>query len=798
MKADHVFKIIIFAMSFVLASYLTFLPLTQSQTIIPFAMAQTINVDTDHDMYPEIPGNYQYMEIKILPNSYFEIILEIEEEISGETLYIVFAADEDEGDVDVDGDTMTYYLGDDIYSSTKTSYDIYGDDSEDIELPGIWELFIMAWDESIDWDTYDWPAPGLDAGVNSMIKNIRIKSTDKVKVQYFEFYDNIDRLGSPHPASQDFDDYDDIGNEEADWDNNKSSTGTVSISTDGTLYLRNNNTDYYEQYGPYGPDEGYDPVCGCDGFTYFSEEEAERLGVSVDYPGECNIPRPTGLAESAWPCWRHDLRRTNCSPYTAAQTNTLKWSYKIGGEYDSPPVIGSDGSLYLVNNYKICSLNPQGELRWNHNYDTAYPYYSYPPYDLQYDTTMLLGADDTLRILLNNAIYAINTNGSLREIGLCKYFMAGLDSFTMGEDGMFYIFSYDSVYAVDPNYRLKWQFSSESIDSSSNAYYYYTNSFFPPSIAEDGTIYMSAVLSGLPSLFALDPNGNLKWSYQYEEDYPYYEDYYAYYPYGSGTFSPPSIGADGTLYIGSDDHCLYALDPNGSLKWQYQTGGTIFASPSIGPDGTLYAGSDDHWLYALNPNGSLKWRYQTGGTIFAPPSIGGDGTLYVGSDDHWLYALNPNGSLKWRYQTGGSICTSPSIGPDGTLYAASADGKVYAFGSVKTTAKSNIVRISGYDILKTGWIGPMWSYSGWLGGINYNMPYPVQSGNMTSPWTSPVWPGTTLTSRTSPIWYGSMGSLWGYPGWNGIITYSLQSPSWLENLGSNRMYTGWLEAFHLW
>ena len=99
MKSHRFSKIIIFVMSFILASSLTLLPLAQSQ--IPYVGAQTKNVDTDHDMDPEIPGNYQYMEIKILPNSYFEIILEVQDE-TGEDLEIIFAADEDEGDFDVD------------------------------------------------------------------------------------------------------------------------------------------------------------------------------------------------------------------------------------------------------------------------------------------------------------------------------------------------------------------------------------------------------------------------------------------------------------------------------------------------------------------------------------------------------------------------------------------------------------------------------------------------------------------------------------------------------------------------
>ena len=36
-----------------------------------------------------------------------------------------------------------------------------------------------------------------------------------------------------------------------------------------------------------------------------------------------------------------------------------------------------------------------------------------------------------------------------------------------------------------------------------------------------------------------------------------------------------------------------------SLKWRYETGGPVFSSPAIGSDGTIYVGSDDDCLYAF-------------------------------------------------------------------------------------------------------------------------------------------------------------------------------------------------------
>ena len=144
--------------------------------------------------------------------------------------------------------------------------------------------------------------------------------------------------------------------------------------------------------------------------------------------------------------------------------------------------------------------------------------------------------------------------------------------------------------------------------------------------------------------------------------------------------SSPAIGTDGTVFVGSSDKKLYALNPDGSLKWSYTTGGGVYSSsPDIGADGTVFVGSDNDKLYALNPDGSLKWSYTTGSDVSSSPAIGADGTVFVGSFDGKLYALNPDGSLKWSYTNSVyAFSSSPSIGIDGTVFVGLGDGKLYA------------------------------------------------------------------------------------------------------------------------
>jgi outer membrane protein assembly factor BamB len=137
--------------------------------------------------------------------------------------------------------------------------------------------------------------------------------------------------------------------------------------------------------------------------------------------------------------------------------------------------------------------------------------------------------------------------------------------------------------------------------------------------------------------------------------------------------SSPAIGSDGTIYFGSLNDTLYALNPNGTLKWSYSTNGDIYSSPAIGTDGTIYFGSYDSYFYALKPDGSLKWRYRAGSDIHSSPAIGTDGTIYFGqlwAEYHHgeFNALNPDGTLKWQYLTDCDIYSSPAIGPDGTIY----------------------------------------------------------------------------------------------------------------------------------
>ena len=77
------------------------------------------------------------------------------------------------------------------------------------------------------------------------------------------------------------------------------------------------------------------------------------------------------------------------------------------------------------------------------------------------------------------------------------------------------------------------------------------------------------------------------------------------------------------------------------VLWEFETGDDVYSSPAIGSDGTVYVGSNDKKLYAINGKTGVKlWEFETGDRrVFSSPAIGSDGTVYVGARDKKLYAI---------------------------------------------------------------------------------------------------------------------------------------------------------------
>ncbi len=160
--------------------------------------------------------------------------------------------------------------------------------------------------------------------------------------------------------------------------------------------------------------------------------------------------------------------------------------------------------------------------------------------------------------------------------------------------------------------------------------------------------------------------------------------------------SSPVIGADGTIYVGSNDSNLYAINPDGTTKWTFSTGSEVDSTPAIGADGTIYFGSFDRNFYALTDGGqgtvTEKWAYQAEAGIGSSPTIGANGTIYFGDQAGVFYALADNhtsATLKWAFAPRiNAIVSAPAISADGsTVYVGSQAANLYAVNTADGSEK---------------------------------------------------------------------------------------------------------------
>jgi outer membrane protein assembly factor BamB len=146
------------------------------------------------------------------------------------------------------------------------------------------------------------------------------------------------------------------------------------------------------------------------------------------------------------------------------------------------------------------------------------------------------------------------------------------------------------------------------------------------------------------------------------------------------------VVAGGSVYFGSGDGNLYALDAaSGQLKWKFHTGDVVHASPAYA-DGVVFVGSWDSYFYAVDAaTGAEKWRFHGGedpafhnqvGFQSSPAVV--DGVVYTGCRDSNLYALDvATGKEKWRFNAAGSwIITSPAV-VGGKVVAATSDSSLF-------------------------------------------------------------------------------------------------------------------------
>jgi photosystem II stability/assembly factor-like uncharacterized protein len=153
---------------------------------------------------------------------------------------------------------------------------------------------------------------------------------------------------------------------------------------------------------------------------------------------------------------------------------------------------------------------------------------------------------------------------------------------------------------------------------------------------------------------------------------------------GNVTASVTAGGGTGTAGLN-----VTTRPSDGRIRWRFTVAGDyVPRRAAIGPDGTVYFNDERGRLYALTPDGGLKWVFQAGLVgARTPVSVGADGTVYAAGlvprdpatpceADQYLvnvegiFAVRPDGTQKWLYdKTCSNLLSGPNVGPDGKIHA---------------------------------------------------------------------------------------------------------------------------------
>lgn len=182
--------------------------------------------------------------------------------------------------------------------------------------------------------------------------------------------------------------------------------------------------------------------------------------------------------------------------------------------------------------------------------------------------------------------------------------------------------------------------------------------FSGPVIGEGGNLYFGSYYNFGDYFFCYNAHGSQIWEYKLGKIYP--------------PRSGIVIDSSKTIYFGASDKYFYALNPDGTLKWEYETSAAFgFAITNIDLQGNLYLPNDSGQLYSFSPSGSLNWSvaYESGFRSRSPVFSPDGSTIYIAGRDSNLIALNLDGNITWKFSCK-RIRNAPAIDNSGNLYFA--------------------------------------------------------------------------------------------------------------------------------
>lgn len=342
---------------------------------------------------------------------------------------------------------------------------------------------------------------------------------------------------------------------------------------------------------------------------------------------------------------------------TSVSVGNKIWDFGLDADIYGAPCVARDGTIYVGTSGggNFYALNPDGTEKWRGNFGNV-------------SASPALAADGDIYVVREpGQLMAISPSGSVRWTFARP--THGKHPVAVAKDGTIYVPSNgNSLLAINANNTLKWEFLVERGFLASSA----------PVVGADGSVYCGFYHSGrsIGRLYAIYVNGAEKWKYEVGQ-----------------RVNTPAIDGSGTIVFGVPVNQVYAMNADGTKKWQSQanwgafyTECYVFSAPAIGADGTIFVSSNRR-LVSLNPgNGAEKWHHDTGVLLvgfyddhISGPAIDSNGIVYYGSSGIFgsgnLYAINSSGALASPAYSIGQVSTQPVITPDGKVIIGSYDAR---------------------------------------------------------------------------------------------------------------------------
>jgi outer membrane protein assembly factor BamB len=150
----------------------------------------------------------------------------------------------------------------------------------------------------------------------------------------------------------------------------------------------------------------------------------------------------------------------------------------------------------------------------------------------------------------------------------------------------------------------------------------------------------------------------------------------------------PSVAADGTAILGTNDGFEYGVSAVGRQLWKHAINNLSYSSPAVSKAGRAYYGDNSGVMtVAAATSGSvIRSLNAEPGTddpvvnIWTAPLIDSAGDVYYGTHGGKIYGYSPSGSQLFAITTGKTVASYPALSARGELLIGSDDGYLYSIG----------------------------------------------------------------------------------------------------------------------